>query len=28
VIEKLAKDIAEGIKNGTILSWLNDFDEK
>jgi hypothetical protein len=27
VIEKLAKDIAEGIKNGTILSWLKDFEE-
>jgi len=27
VIEKLAKDIEEGIKNGTILSWLKDFEE-
>jgi hypothetical protein len=26
--EKLAKYIAEGINNGTILSWLKDFDEK
>jgi hypothetical protein len=26
-LEKLAKDIEDGIDNGTILSWLKDFDE-
>ena len=26
-LEKLAKDIEDGINNGTILSWLKDFDE-
>jgi hypothetical protein len=27
-LEKLAKDIEDGINNGTILSWLKDFDEE
>jgi hypothetical protein len=27
-LEKLAKDIEDGIDNGTILSWLKDFDEE
>jgi hypothetical protein len=27
-LEKLAKDIEDSIDNGTILSWLKDFDEE
>jgi len=27
-LEKLAKDIEDGINNGMILSWLKDFDEE